>query len=331
MSAALPIGVLGAGSWGTALAWLLAGRGEPVRLFCRDDARAAELSRDRENRKYLPGLRFPEAIECTADPAGVAGCRLLVVAVPSEALRKALAACAAVAECPDLVLATKGLERSTGARLSTVAREVVPRRRIAVLSGPNLSGEVVRGIPTATVVAGDPPAWLRELQRLFGTRTFRVYTNSDLAGVELGGALKNPMAIAAGISDGLGYGANTRAALLTRGLAEMVRLGVAAGGRPETFAGLSGLGDLLATAHSPLSRNYRTGLALGRGATLDEALAPLGQVAEGVPTTAAACTLARSLGVDVPILDQLSDILFEGAPVQQCVEELLSRPLKGEA
>ncbi|HEU4752281.1 MAG TPA: NAD(P)H-dependent glycerol-3-phosphate dehydrogenase, partial [Armatimonadota bacterium] len=209
--------------------------------------------------------------------------------------------------------------------------ELGPEAAVAVLSGPNLSGEVVRRVPTATVISARDEALARSLQQAVGTPFFRVYTNSDLAGVELGGALKNPIALAAGISDGLGYGNNTKATLLTRGLAEITRLGVAAGARPGTFSGLSGLGDLMATAHSPLSRNYRLGLALGRGDTREHALAELHQVAEGVPTTAAACRLAERLGVEVPITQALHGILFEERPLAEAVAALLARPYRDES
>lgn len=346
------IAVLGAGSWGTALAWLLGDKGEPVRLWCRDAARAAEIRAAGENTLYLPGLPLPASVEVDHElPATVAGARLIVVAVPTQAVRATVRSIAPLARNIPLVLAAKGLERDTGLRLSQVVRAELmagceeeeaagtpgpsAKRQdtgdlVAVLSGPNLSGEIVRRIPTATVAAAVAPRLARELQEVFGTPFFRVYTNGDVAGVELGGALKNPIALAAGMCDGLGFGSNTRASLLTRGLAEMTRLGVAAGGHAATFSGLSGLGDLIATAHSPLSRNYRLGLALGRGDTLEHARESLHQVAEGVPTTEAACRLAASLGVEVPILEELRQVLFHGRPLEEAVRGLLSRPYRDE-
>lgn len=325
------IAVLGAGSWGTALAWLLGDKGEPVRLWCRDPARAEAIQTARENAAYLPGLPLPPSIVVTSDlAAAISGARLVVVAVPTQAVRETVRSLAAQAADPPLVLAAKGLERDTGLRLSEVVTQELPQARVTVLSGPNLSGEIVRRIPTATVLAASNLQLARDLQETFSTASFRVYTNTDVAGVELGGALKNPIAIAAGMCDGLGFGSNTRASLLTRGLAEMTRLGVAAGGLAPTFSGLSGLGDLIATAHSPLSRNYRVGLALGKGDTLEHARESLHQVAEGVPTTEAACRLAASLGVEVPILDALRQVLFHGRPLEEAVRGLLSRPYRDE-
>jgi len=329
------IAVLGAGSWGTALAWLLGEQGLPVRLWMRDPARAAEMAASRENSVYLPGLLLPPSVAPTADlSAALADASVTVIAVPTQAVRETLrAASGLLPPCTMLAIAAKGLERGTGRRLSEVASEELGEglaRRVAVLSGPNLSGEIVRRVPTATVAAAREEEVALALQQVFSTPAFRVYTNPDLIGVELGGALKNPIALAAGVCDGLGFGDNTKASLLTRGLAEMTRLGVAAGGRAETFSGLSGLGDLVATAHSPLSRNYRLGLALGRGESLESAQASLGQVAEGVPTTDAACRLSERLGVDAPIIRELRHILYVGKPVAEAVSILMSRPYRDE-
>ncbi len=327
------VAVLGAGSWGTALAWILARCGGDVRLWCRREEQAAQIRAERLNRQYLPQLQLPDSITATHDLALAAiGADLVVVACPTASVRATLRALVEAAGVPPgITLAAKGLERDTGMRLSEVAiEELGPAPRLAVLSGPNLAGEIVREIPSATVIASHDPDWARRLQSRFATPFFRVYTNSDVAGVELGGALKNPIAIAAGISDGLGFGANTRATLLTRGLAEITRLGEAAGGRAETFRGLSGLGDLMATAGSPLSRNYRLGMALGSGVPLAEALASLHQVAEGVPTTTAAVRLAASLNVDIPLLTELHALFWEHRPVAEAVRGLLSRPYRDE-
>lgn len=329
-----PIAVLGAGSWGTALAWLLAENGREVLLWGRDAQRAREIDTARENARYLPGLSLSSRIRVTTDlPGATATAALIVLAVPTQAIRATTRAVAEAAAETPCILAAKGLERETGMRLTQVVEEELSAGgtpHVAVLSGPNLSAEIVRRVPTATVVAAGEPDLARELQHVFSTPFFRVYTNSDVAGVELGGALKNPLAIAAGICDGLGYGSNTRASLLTRGLAEMTRLGVAAGARAATFSGLSGLGDLLATAHSPLSRNYRLGLALGQGDTLEHAREALHQVAEGVPTTEAACRLAADLGVEAPILEELHRVLFAGDSPTEAVQRLLSRRYRDE-
>lgn len=331
----MAIAVLGGGSWGTALAWVLGGKGLPVRLWVRDPEQAGRIAAARRNERYLPDTPLPPSVQATADvAAALAGVELVVFAVPTQAVRETLRSCRThLPPGSGVVFAAKGLERDSGLRLTEVAQEELGEAassRVAALSGPNLSGEVVRGIPSATVVSCPSGALARELQQTFGTSFFRVYTNSDVVGVELGGALKNPVAIAAGISDGLGFGNNTKATLLTRGLAEMTRLGVAAGARAATFSGLAGLGDLMATAHSPLSRNYRLGLALGQGETLVGAQASIHQTAEGVPTTEAACRLARRLGVEAPILEELRRALFEGRPVSEAVSALMSRPYRDE-
>jgi glycerol-3-phosphate dehydrogenase (NAD(P)+) len=325
------VAVLGGGSWGTALAWLLGTRGVRAALWMRDAEAAAAVAISRENPVALPGVRLPEAVMPTGELAvAVSGAEVAVLATPVAGIRETLSRLASLGWGGPVVLAAKGLEQETGLRLSRIAADELAGAPVAVLSGPNLSGEVVRGVPTATVVAAADAGLAAGLQATFGTATFRVYTHTDVAGVELGGALKNPIALAAGISDGLGFGNNTKATLLTRGLAEMTRLGAAAGGHPGTFQGLSGLGDLIATAYSPLSRNYRLGLALGRGEPLAAAQAALGHVAEGVPTTAAARRLARDLRVEAPIMEALHGILFEGGSVSAGVTSLLSRPHRGE-
>lgn len=326
--------VLGGGSWGTALAWLLAGKALPVRLWCRDPEHASAITAARENARYLPGLALPESLTATSSLEEALGpARAVVLAVPTGALRETLRA-AVPYFGPDagVLIAAKGLERSTGKRVSEVAAEEFPQpERIAVLSGPNLSGEIIRRLPSATVIGCGSDPWARRLQETLGTAFFRVYTNRDVIGVELGGALKNPIAIGAGICDGLGLGENSKAALLTRGLAEMTRLGAAAGAQAATFSGLSGLGDLIATAHSPLSRNYRLGLALGRGENLESARESLHQVAEGVPTTEAACRLAKRLAVDAPIFEELRRVLCEGKPIPEAAADLMCRPYRAEA
>jgi glycerol-3-phosphate dehydrogenase (NAD(P)+) len=329
-----PTAVLGAGSWGTALAWLLGDQGRPVRLWGRNAQLVEQLRRDRENRRYLPGVILPAPVEPVADlQAAVGGAPVVILAVPAGAVRSLLAELGPTLEDQCLTIAAKGLELRTGLRLTEVAAEELGAGaldRTAILSGPNLSGEIVRRLPTATVIGTGQPGVAARLQAVLGAPFFRVYSNSDVIGVELGGALKNPVALAAGMSDGLGFGNNAKASLLTRGLAEMRRIGVAAGARKGTFSGLSGLGDLIATAHSPLSRNYRVGFALGSGESLEAVLAGLGHVAEGVPTVAAACALAERLNVEVPIFRALRQVLYEGQPLARAVEGLLTRPYRDE-
>lgn len=332
----MEVAVLGGGSWGTTLAWLIGGKGIRVHLWCRDEAQAAQMAADRENRRYLPGLALPDSIAPTSElESAVARAEMVVVAVPVEAVRETLRHSApCLRDDLPVAIAAKGLERETGLRLSEVAGEELGAGRLtrtAVISGPNLSGEIIRRLPTTTVAASRSEEVSRQIQEVLATPFFRVYTNADVIGVELGGALKNPIALAAGICDGLGFGNNSKASLLTRGLAEMTRLGVAAGARAETFSGLSGLGDLLATANSTLSRNYRVGLGLGRGETLQHARESLHQVAEGIPTTEAACRLAERLGVEVPLMAALRQILYEGKPAAEAVAALMSRPYRDEA
>lgn len=327
--------VLGGGSWGTALAWLLSRKGEATRLWCRNPEQAAAMRQERRNRQYLPDLPLPDALEITADlAASLAGATVCIAAVPTQSLRGLMAQLEGpLGPSLPVVFAAKGLEAGSGLTVTGIARAGrVPLSpdRLAVLSGPNLAGEMTRGIPTSTVIASENAALAARLQVLFGATAFRVYTNTDVLGVEFGGALKNPIAVAAGISDGLGFGQNTKAALITRGLAEMTRLGRAAGARAMTFAGLSGLGDLVATCQSPMSRNYRLGNALGRGAGLEDALRELGQVAEGVPTCEAACLLAARLGVEVPITAELREVLFRGKPPFDAVSSLMTRDFREE-
>ena len=327
------IAVLGAGSWGTALAVLLARNGFPVLLWGHDAAHQARLAHDRENARYLPGIRFPENLGIREDLLATAeeAAHVLLV-VPSHAFRPTLEAFKTKLPKGAMVAwATKGLEPATGRMLSQVATDVLGESRaMGVISGPTFAKEVAHGLPTAVTVAARNldiaeaiAAWLR------GT-SVRVYTSTDMVGVELGGAIKNVLAIATGISDGLGLGANARAALITRGLAEMRRLGAAMGGKPETFMGLAGLGDLVLTCTDNQSRNRQIGLALGKGRPLHLALADLGQVAEGVTTARTVQTLARRWKVDMPITEQVARVLFEGLPPKAAVEALLGREPRAE-
>lgn len=326
--------ILGAGSWGTALATLV-GDGTDVVLWARTPDLAEGINTFRENRRYLPGVSLPARIRATVElEEAVEGADCIVFAVPSGAMRQvAELAGPLLGGARLLVSAAKGLEEDTGLRMSQLIEEGLgrPDPRIAVLSGPNLAVEVARGVPTASVAAAGSEDTARACQSLWMGATFRVYTSDDVVGVELAGAMKNVIAIGAGICEGIGFGDNSRAAFMTRGLAEITRLGVALGAKPATFLGLAGVGDLIATGGSRLSRNYRVGIGLGQGKCLQEILQELGQVAEGVPTTRAMCVLARKADVEMPISEALYSILFEGASVHHTLRSLMMRPAKPEA
>jgi len=327
------VAVVGATSWGTTLAVVLARTGVPTALVTRTPEEADALDRERENRRLLPGVRIPEGVLIAPlRPEALEGAWLVVLAVPSRTMRENARRLAPLLRRGQAVLsASKGLEADTGLRMSQVlAQELPPGTPLAVLSGPNLAREIAEGLPASTVVASEDEATARRIQALLNSRRFRVYTSEDVVGVELGGALKNIVAIGAGICDGLGYGANAKSALLTRGLAEITRLGVALGANPLTFSGLAGLGDLVATCFSPLSRNRRVGEELGRGRPLDRILADLGHIAEGVDTTRATLPLARSAGVEMPILETIHAVLFEGLPLAEAVHRLMGRPPRPE-
>jgi glycerol-3-phosphate dehydrogenase (NAD(P)+) len=327
------VAVLGAGSWGTALAIALARNGRGVQLWGHDPAQCAALANARENAAYLPGIRFPAAlhVEPRLDKLA-AGRPHWLIAVPSHAFRTTLRALAPHLDADaTLAWATKGLEPGSGKLLSQALAEELPALRAAgVVSGPSFAREVALNLPTAlTVAAAEPAVAERIAQWLHGGR-LRVYTSTDVAGVQLGGAIKNVMAIAAGISDGLGFGANARAALVTRGLAELTRLGVALGGRPETFMGLTGAGDLILTCTDNASRNRRLGLGLGQGRRLDDVLRELDQEVEGIATARAAYQLARARGIDMPITEQVYRVLYEDLAPQAAVEALLRREPRPE-
>jgi glycerol-3-phosphate dehydrogenase (NAD(P)+) len=325
--------ILGAGSWGTALTTRLE-RCERVTLWARNPEVATRLEATRENATYLPGIRLAKNVHVTADlRSSLAHAECVVFAIPSAGMREvAKAAAPYIPLSALLVNASKGLEDTTGLRLSEIIQHSLPLHPspLAALSGPNFALEVARGIPTASVAASTDPEAAERCRALWMGPTFRVYTSTDLVGVELAGAMKNVIAIAAGICEGLGFGDNSRAALLTRGLAEMTRLGLALGARQATFLGLAGVGDLIATGGSRLSRNYRVGIGLGQGKPLDAIIAGLGQVAEGVPTTRAICLLGRRVGVELPISEGLYRVLFEGSSVREEWMRLMLRPPKEE-
>lgn len=327
----LRIGVAGAGSWGTALADLLAAAGHRVTLWSRDADVAAAITERRENTVFLPGCQLAPSLTCTTDLGGaMAGAELVLSAVPSHATREVLGAVRPlVPEGVLLACATKGIETGTLLLMSDVAAEVMPAARFVALSGPSFALEVHQRQPTAVVAAGESEAAHR-VQRAFSTRHFRVYTQLDLVGVEVGGSLKNVIAIAAGVLEGLGLGHNPRAALITRGLAEITRLGVAMGARAETFAGLAGMGDLILTTSGGLSRNRSLGEALARGQALADWQRSHRNVAEGVNTTRAAVALAARHGVELPIASEVHALLFEGKSPRQAVTDLMERDLKSE-
>lgn len=326
--------VLGSGSWGTALAILLGKKGHSVVLWGLSKE-ADVLRRDRENARYLPGARFPDSVWPTSDlDEALAAPDAIVMAIPSAGVRQ-VASMIKGRLSPEILFvhAGKGLESDTGLRGSEVIAQVLGDelgRRCVALSGPNLAMELANDVPTATVVASSDPARAALAQEVFSSPSLRVYRNSDIIGVELGGALKNVLAIGAGISDGLGYGDNTKATLVTRGLVEMTRLGVVLGADPRTFTGLSGFGDLMATCASGLSRNLRLGRMLGQGKSVTESLSALGQVAEGMPTCKAAYLLSRKHGVYMPITEQIYAVLFEGKCPRQAVHDLMTRDVKEE-
>ena len=329
------IAVVGAGSWGTALARLLAMKGHRVTLWGRSPELLRSIAVDRENRKYLPGAALPESVRVQEDLTdAVVEKELVVVAVPSCGMREIAARLAAcVPEHVDIVTTAKGLDADTGMRMSETLLKELPahfRRQMAVLSGPNLAREVAEGIPTSSVAAAEEPHLARRAQSCFSTPLFRVYTNDDIAGVELGGALKNIIAIGAGMNDGLGFGDNTKAALITRGLVEMIRLGTALGAKSTTFFGLSGLGDLVATCASRHSRNWSVGHRLAAGESIGGIITGMAMVAEGVPTTRAAVHIAAEKGVEMPIAQEVYRILFEGKSPADGVRDLMTRSAKDE-
>lgn len=321
--------VLTAGSWGTVFAKILADAGRRVTLVTRDDALATAINADHRNPRYLPDVRLPDLVRATADPAeALAGAGLVVLAVPSQALRAALAAWAPLVE-PSAVYVSlmKGVEDGSSRRMSEVIGEVTGASadRIAVVSGPNLAGEIAAEEPAATVVASASARTAGLVQAACWTPYLRPYTNTDVVGCELGGAVKNVIALAAGMLEGLGFGLNSLASLITRGLAETTRLSVALGADPRTLAGLAGLGDLVATCGSPRSRNRTFGEKLGRGMTLEAVLAEQRQVAEGVRSCRPLLALASELGVHMPISRQVARVLYEGLPPLEAVKELMSR------
>jgi glycerol-3-phosphate dehydrogenase (NAD(P)+) len=330
------ITILGGGSWGTALAIVLsrARRKHQISLWVRDTGLADSIRRDGENRSYLPGHRLAPEVSVSSDVhAAISGAQILIGAIPTAHARAVYSEAAAGASPHAFVSAAKGLEPATHKRMSEVVCEVLSPKlmpRFAVLSGPSFAAEAARGEPTAVVLASSEAGLAAELQEEFAAPNFRVYTNNDVLGVELAGAMKNVIAIAAGVCEGLRLGSNPLAALITRGLAEMSRLAAALGAQPETLTGLAGLGDLVLTCTGALSRNRQVGIELGKGRALSEILSGMRMVAEGVGTTAALLALAREASVELPIIEQVAAILHQGKPPREAIRGIMDRPQKRE-
>jgi glycerol-3-phosphate dehydrogenase (NAD(P)+) len=327
-----PIAVLGAGSWGTTLANLLAGKGESVRLWAYEPEVVEAINRQHQNPLFLPGIPLEHGLRAFKDAREtVAGAPVIVSAAPSHAVRSVVTGIKGGVEKGTLVVsATKGIETDTLALMSDVFEECLPEARFAALSGPSFALEVCQGQPTLVVAAARDEGTARDVQRIFATPRFRVYSHDDVVGVELAGALKNVIAIAAGILEGLGMGHNPRAALITRGLAEITRLGVALGASPLTFAGLAGMGDLILTTTGNLSRNRALGVALAEGQTLESYRAAHRTVAEGANTSKAGAALGKRMGVELPIIEKVCEVLFGGKSAREGVTELMARELKSE-
>lgn len=328
----MKISVIGSGSWGTAIAILLSSRGHDVYLWSWIQEETDRLAHDRENKEFLPGVKFPDTIHCTHDMGECTdGAELIITAAPSPATRTTAKQLAPhVKEGQKIVNISKGMEEGTLLRLSQVYKQEVPQADVSVMSGPSHAEEVSRGLPTTNVVASESIETAKFIQDIFMGDMFRVYTSTDIIGVELGGALKNVIALCAGISDGLGYGDNTKAALMTRGLAEIARLGTAMGARQETFMGLSGVGDLIVTCTSMHSRNRRAGILLGEGKTLQETLDAVHMVVEGVNTATAAYELSKKYNVTMPIVTEAYNILFKGTNAREAVLNLMTREKREE-
>lgn len=324
--------IIGSGSWGTALGILAASNNHAVTLLTREESQAEALNTSRRNEHYLPGVTLPDSLSASADPAAVLPpAELVLFVVPTAHFRSTAEGVKELIR-PETVLLScaKGIERGTGLRMSQILAEIFPDNPVAVLSGPNHAEEIARGLPACAVMGAADESLATQLQAQFTTDTFRVYTSTDIAGIELGGAIKNVYALAAGIATGLKLGDNALAALATRSLAEMTRLGIQLGGQAETFAGLSGVGDLIATCFSLHSRNHQVGLALAAGETAAQAEARLGMVAEGVPNTLSIYETSQAIGARTPILDAMHAILYRDQPASQLLHQLLTRDHRPE-
>jgi len=329
------IGVIGAGAWGTALSMLLADKGHDVTLWMYEKDLAEETARTRNNRVYLPGFTLPESIQVTSSlEVAVRDKAIILSVVPSHTVRAVSRQFAPFLSRDGVIVsASKGIEIETLMPLSDVFKDILPGQfhdRLCILSGPSFAKEVAQKMPTAVSLASYDPVIAKKVQAIFSNPYFRIYTNPDVIGVELAGSLKNVVAIAAGVLEGIGYGYNTMAALLTRGLAEMARLGIAMGGNLHTFSGLAGMGDLVLTCTGGLSRNRTLGVRIGKGEKLNDIMSTMKTVAEGVKTASAARYLARKYNVDMPIVDEVYQLLYEGKEPNQAVKDLMNRELKDE-
>ena len=327
-----PIAVLGAGSWGTALAILLARNGNPTRLWARSESHVQAMQSDNLNKRYLPDAPFPKALSVSADlEATVADCQDILIVVPSHAFHDLLNSLKLIIrQDARIISATKGLEPGTGDLLIHTAEEVLGSHPFAVLSGPNFAKELAHDLPTATTIACKDKDFLNDLITRFSNDRFRVYGSDDLVGVQLGGAVKNIIAVGAGMADGIGFGANARTALITRGIAELTRLGVAIGGKPDTFKGLACLGDLVLTCTDDQSRNRRFGLAIGKGLSIQQAEESIGQVVEAVRNAKEVHQLAQRYEIEMPICEAIYNILYQGVSPKEAAHNLLTRDLKFE-
>jgi len=321
------VSVIGAGGWGTALAVLLSGNGHEVTLWSFMESEITMLREMREQKEKLPGVKLPESVSITGDlKAAVSGKEVVVLAVPSPVIRSMARKCTEFSYPGQIfVNVAKGIEEASLLTMTEVISEEMPKANVAVLSGPSHAEEVGRGIPTTIVVGAKDQQTALYLQNIFMSEKFRVYISSDMIGIELGGALKNVVALAAGAADGLGYGDNTKAALITRGIAEIARLGMAMGGKYETFCGLTGIGDLIVTCASVHSRNRRAGYLIGQGYTYEEAMKEVKMVVEGVYSVKAAIALGKKYQVSLPIIEKINQVLFEGLPAAEAVKELMLR------
>lgn len=325
------VSVLGSGSWGTAMAMCLANNGHDILLWSRKAETTEELAETHINGKYLPGVILPENISYTSDISKCAEADVIIIATPSHTVREVCANIASYVKDGQIIVSiSKGFDTERYHRLSQVIKEEIPSCVVAAMSGPSHAEEVVKRLPTMNVVACEDIEVAKYIQKVFISEYFRIYTTDDIIGVELGGSLKNVIALCAGVSDGLGYGDNTKAALMTRGMAEIIRLGLAMGARHETFAGLSGIGDLIVTCTSMHSRNRRAGILIGQGKTPDEAQQEVKMVVEGVKTAKAVKHLSREYNVEMPISEMAYDVLFEGMPVKESVPALMNRAMRSE-
>ncbi len=326
------IGVLGGGSWGTALAILLANKSYNVDIWVRNKEQSLEMDNTRENKRYLPNVKFPDGLNVLSDlEKTIYKKDVILLAVPTHGVREALSNAKDLINKDQIIVnVAKGIENDSLLRISQIVKEILPENKYAILSGPSHAEEVAINIPTTVVSASDDMKIANYIQDLFITPTFRVYTNPDVIGVELGGALKNIIALGAGISDGLNYGDNTKAALMTRGIFEMSRLGEKLGANPNTFSGLAGIGDLIVTCTSMHSRNRRAGILIGQGKSMDESIKEVGMVVEGIKTTKSAYILAKEYNVNLPITSEIYNVLYKNANAKESVDRLMQRDKKHE-